>query len=96
MRFAFAIFDYGILNGVVVIKDLHSSDNHSMSVTNDAENVISVIAANNHGLDGLKVIYRDTEGIYDEIIIKDSQFAGFRLLNAPSLKQALINLCLPT
>jgi len=90
MKRSTAIFAYKILNNIVVIKDLHNSNDNCKSVTNDVENVIDVIAEDNHGLKGLRVIYCDTDNIYDEILIKNNKFNGFRSLNAGSLKEALI------
>lgn len=63
-----------------------------MSVTNDVENVIDIIAVNTYGLNDLWVIYCDTDNIYDEILTKNNKFSGFRLLNAKGLRQAFIKL----
>lgn len=84
-----AIFDYRIIGGVIVIIDLHSSENCSRSVTTDIGKVIEIIAVNLHGLEGRRVIYRDTDGIYDEVLTNNDRFTKFKLLSTRSLAKAL-------
>jgi hypothetical protein len=57
------------------------------SITNDAENVIDDLASR-WDISGCRVIYKDRMGTWDELRVKRGRFAGFRLLNAPSLKAA--------
>ena len=46
-----------------------------MSVTNDAEAVVMELVRS--GLDGRRLLYYDTEGELDELVVKDGKFAGF-------------------
>lgn len=46
-----------------------------MSVTNDAEAVVAEV----HALcPGRRIIYRDTDGNWDELVHKDGVFVGFK------------------
>ncbi len=84
-----AIFDYSLMYDSVVIFDLHDENNCSRSVTNDVENVIEIINIGLQGIGDRKVIYRDTNRIWDEIIIKNNQFHDFKPLNKKTLTEAL-------
>jgi hypothetical protein len=59
-----ADYTYTIENGIVKITDLNLGN---VSVTNDAENVITEIQKETN-IKGLKIVYRDSEGNWDEII----------------------------
>lgn len=84
---ASASFDYEIIDGVVVIYDL----DQGVSVTNDAENVIAAVAQTVKDLHGRRVIYRDTDGIFDGMLIdSDNRFAGFYPLRHRDLPSALV------
>ena len=62
------------------------------SVTNDAENVIADLAAN-FDLSKYPVIYQDTRGIWDEMLIdRTGRFAGFSSINERDLPTALARL----
>lgn len=62
-----AIYDYGVQDGTVRIIDKH--DGNSMSVTNDAEAVMTEIReTEGKYIESHNVIYRDTEGRWDTII----------------------------
>ncbi len=84
-----AIFDYLLIDEVIVIYDLHNELNCSKSVTNDIENVIDIINTNLHGIGNRKVIYRDTRHIFDEVVIQDNQFLKFNMLNEVDIKNAI-------
>lgn len=59
---------------------------------NDADNVIADLAAN-FDLSKYLVIYRDTRGIYDQLLVDSTgHFAGFSSLNARGLPAALAKL----
>jgi hypothetical protein len=70
-------FTFSAVDGFVLIEDR----NKGMSVTNDAENVIAHIAGQ-VDLTGKRVLYRDSEGRWDELLVQDGRFAGFRLVGA--------------
>jgi hypothetical protein len=62
------------------------------SVTNDAENVIADLAAD-FDLSKYQVIYRDTRGIWDQLLIdRAGRFAGFGSINESDLPAALAKL----
>ncbi len=89
MKVSQAIFDYFLINEIIVIYDLHDEHNCSKSVTNDIDNVMAVINVNLQGIGNRKVIYRDTDCIFDEIVIKDNQFLRFNTLNEQDIKNAI-------
>jgi hypothetical protein len=54
-----------------------------MSVTNDVENVLRTLCDAEELRPGMRVIYRDTEGVWDEIVIDARcEFVGFRSLGS--------------
>lgn len=59
-----ADYTYTIENGTVKIIDLNLGN---VSVTNDAENVVTEIQSTTD-IKGLKIVYRDSDGNWDEII----------------------------
>ena len=63
------------------------------SVTNDAENVVADLIAQGFDLSRFQVIYKDTLGLWDELLVDSTgTFAGFRCLNEPELSAALARL----
>ena len=60
------------------------------SVTNDADNVIDDLARQGFDLTKYLVIYRDTRGIWDQLLIdRTGRFAGFSTINERDLSAAL-------
>jgi hypothetical protein len=57
----------------VVIKDIGPWDVH-FTVTNDAEGVVKRLAPM---LNGRRLFYYDSEGDYDEILVRDGKFRAF-------------------
>jgi hypothetical protein len=65
---------------------------HGRSVTNDAENVIADLAAD-FDLSRYLVIYRDTRGIWDQLLVdRTGHFAGFSSINERDPSAALAKL----
>lgn len=60
----------------IVIRDVGPWDQHP-SVTNDAENVVQILTAQSHLPEGRRLLYYDSDGRLDEILVKDGQFIGF-------------------
>jgi len=60
----------------VVIKDVGPWDKY-LSVTNDAENVIEELFREGRLNEGQRLFYIDSNGLQDEILIKNRKFAGF-------------------
>lgn len=81
-----ATYDYTIDQGIICIVDL----NEGMSVTNDAENVIQDFE--DKGLLTLEqlVIYRDSMGNWDQLLVKAGGFAGFKPLGAQDKASAIM------
>jgi hypothetical protein len=57
----------------LVIRDL-GPWNHFPTVTNDAENVVADLAGQ---LNGRKLLYYDSNGRLDELLVRDGRFVGF-------------------
>ncbi len=84
-----AVFDYEVIDNVIVITDLHDDNNCSRTVTNDVESVIELIRFGLKGFKGRRIIYKDTDHVWDEIVIKDDQFFDFKSLNKKTLTETL-------
>jgi hypothetical protein len=83
-----AIYSYTVHNNVIAIIDY----DQGKSVTNDAENVIADLAAC-FDLSKYRVIYRDTRGVWDELLVdRTDHFAGFSSINERDLPAALAKL----
>ena len=66
-----------------------SDHNGGKSVTNDAENVIADLAPD-FDLSRYRVIYKDTRGIWDQMLVdRTGRFAGFSSINERDLPAAL-------
>lgn len=81
-----ALYSWGVQHGVLHIIDQH--DGNSMSVTNDIETVLKAIAEKLWPLPE-KIIYRDTEGVWDQVICGDQFEVRFQSLGAGGLEGAL-------
>ena len=81
-----AVYSRSIHGNVIAIVD-HDGPR---SVTNDAENVIADLAAQGFDLSRFQVIYRDTRGFWDQILVhRTGHFAGFSSRNERDLSAAL-------
>jgi hypothetical protein len=58
------------------------------SVTNDAEHVIEDLLTAGFDLDANRVLYCDSDGVWDELVVRKGRFAGFHSLNAKDLDEA--------
>lgn len=58
----------------ILIRDIGPWDKY-LSVTNGAEIVVEELAGR---LNGRRLFYIDTEGLTDELLVQDGQFAGFK------------------
>ena len=69
-----------------IIEDL----DEGMSVTNNAENVILKIADCTGNIpDNSVIVYKDTEGVYDQLLVTGGCFAGFAPLGADFADEAI-------
>jgi len=80
-----ADFIYEIMDGVICIIDQNLGN---VSVTNDAENVLANIEMLEGSLEGMPVVYRDSEKVWDQIIGWPDEI-GFKSLNARSMVEAM-------
>jgi hypothetical protein len=81
--------DYAIYqpyNDIVVIEDLNLGNR---SVTNDIENILIELDKRIPTLHDMKIIYRDSMGIYDGIKIKDGNFHSFYSIQEKDLDKAI-------
>lgn len=59
--------------------------NDGMSLTNDIENALHALVMGSTLMPGMRVIYADSEGIWDEVIIDEQcRFVDFRAWRAPT------------
>lgn len=77
-------YSYTIEDGVVCIVD---RDEGGMSVTNGIEHVLNELRARDIDL-SLPIIYRDTMGVWDEIIVKDETFVDFQSIGVRDKEKA--------
>jgi hypothetical protein len=76
-----AIYSRTVHGHVIAVID----HDQGKSVTNDAENMIADLAAD-FDLSQYRVIYRDTRGIWDEMLVdRTGHFAGFTTINERDL-----------
>ncbi|WP_156465652.1 hypothetical protein [Methylobacterium sp. Leaf106] len=78
-------YTYDLHGDVVCVTDL----NDGRTVTNDAHAVVEDLVRDLGGLSGRTVIYRDTTGIWDELVVHKDRFSGFRSVNEKDLGRAL-------
>jgi hypothetical protein len=75
-----------ISKNVLVVVDLNDG---GTTVTNDAEAVVDDLSRT-HSLRGRRIIYRDTEGVWDELQHDGRRFTGFGHIGAKDVDEALI------
>jgi hypothetical protein len=68
-----ADYSYIIVVGIICIID----HGNGRSVTHDAHAVVADLVAAGIDVDRQPIIYRDTMGIWDRIVVAGGQFAGF-------------------
>jgi len=61
--------------------------NGPVSVTNDAEAVI-IELSRTHPVSDLTVIYEDTAGQWDQLLVRNGRFGGFNILGARCAEEA--------
>ncbi|MGU3476911.1 DUF6011 domain-containing protein [Methylobacterium sp. D48H] len=80
-----ADFESEVVGDVITLIDL---DQGGPTVTNAVEAVIADLRYQKFDL-SKPVIYRDSRGIWDEIVLQDGQFAGFRSIGTKNRCEAL-------
>lgn len=66
---------------VLVIRDVGPWDEH-MTVTNGAEGVVADLVARSLAKAYDRVLYFDSEGVLDVLVVSAGRFAGFRVASA--------------
>ena len=84
-------YEVALVRGVICIEDLNEG---GKSVTNDAEAVITDLRDRKRVLvDGRgrprRVIYRDSTGRWDEMVVRDNRFAHFAPIGETDRQAAL-------
>lgn len=86
-------FSVTVANGVVLIIDNFDAKEPTRTVTNAADDLIPWLAAARIVTPERRVIYRDTQGMWDEIVHKDGQFERFAPIRTTSLDVAMLTVC---
>lgn len=71
--------DDGTFKTPLVIADVGPWDQF-LSVTNDAENVVRELVASGRLPEGRRLLYYDSAGYLDEILIKNGELDGFMFI----------------
>jgi hypothetical protein len=82
-----AYYEHKLIGGVLCVIDLNQEG--ARSVTNDAEKVVAELHAKGLLPAGRKLIYRDSTGIWDEMLVEAGRFTRFAPLRTNSLLDAL-------
>lgn len=80
-------FTYLEPDDVLCVIDMNAPG--SASVTNDAENVVEDLRHAGYDLSTARIVYRDSDGTWDEILVSNGRFAGFGSLGAESESEAV-------
>ena len=80
---------YRIENNFLVLED----DNTGMSLTNCIEDVVSNIKTLENLTDSINIIYKDSEGVWDAVIIKEDKVSFIHLgaSNKEEAKEKYLN-----
>jgi hypothetical protein len=81
-----------VKRSVIIVRD-RSNELNTISVTNAAESVIADLAAG-MGIEGRRVVYLDTLGIWDELLHDGSRFTGYAPIRDAELKAHLVEIAL--
>ena len=84
-----AVFTYTILDRVLCLVDLVLAAPTAMSITNDAEAVVHWCFKELDGLGFNKIIYQDTDGIWDELVTDGSEFVRFKAIGERDITTAV-------
>lgn len=73
--------------GNVVCLEDQSEEYGTTTITNDAEAVVQHVLNNFFGAQ--HIVYRDSEGMWDELLFSDGKFVGFKALRATDFREAV-------
>lgn len=72
----FEIVEQESHKAVLVIRDVGPHSQHP-TITNDAEGVVERLVREGH-LNGRRLFYYDSQGGFDELVVTDGKFSGFK------------------
>lgn len=78
-------YTFAIEDKVIAVVDLK----HGLSVTNGVREVLKDLHWHMQGLNGYRIIYRDTMDFWDGIAHRGSSFLGFVILRETSRQRAI-------
>jgi hypothetical protein len=67
-----------------------ANEMNTLTITNDAENVVAWLVDNLLLRDGEHLVYCDTDGNWDEILHQGGKFKGWKFLKARTMTDAAI------
>jgi hypothetical protein len=80
------MFADGAPEGFVAIMDINQS---AMSITNDAEAVVEHLVRTGRLKSTDILIYRDTDGQWDQLVHKDGKFVDFCMVSGRTMADAI-------
>ena len=81
-----SVYSHAIHGNVIAITD----HDQGRTVSNDAANIIDDLTRQGFDLSRYRVIYKDTRGIWDQILVdRTGHFGGFSSINERDLAAAL-------
>lgn len=86
MRSSYDVID--TFPGAIVIVDTSRPGQAIKSVTNDIDNVLEDLRGIYGSLSGYKIMYRDTNGIFDGVSHENGHYRGFFSLNEKDVNAA--------
>lgn len=84
-------FSLSVLPDVVLITDDFDPAHPTMTVTNGAEYIVNMLVRR-RVLGERRLLYRDTEGYWDEIRVHEGRFSGFAAIRSRELDIALLTI----
>lgn len=80
-----SVYSVQVRDGFICLVD----EDKGRCIRNAAEDVIAELIAAGYDLDNKRVIYRDTMGFWDELVVKNGQFSDFRPIRETDLDRAI-------
>ena len=81
-----AVFTFEVIGGVLVLFD----SGKGKSLTNDIENALAKVAKEGVNVSMYKIIYRDSEGMFDGVCCKNGKFSHFYSINESKKSAAIL------
>jgi hypothetical protein len=87
-RYSLIVTVKSTVGPILAIMDTSGGDH--MSVTNDAEAVVADLYGNGSLNEGIRLIYQDSDGIWDELVHEKGAFVAFRALRCRDMMEAVL------